>query len=486
MGVKALAGRLGIVSVMFVIVTYIIYLRFPLSLSRNLRSNFSVTSIIAVHTLSDERLNKQRKSSNPSRAGVKSFSDSKSRYVDYETLVPQCDNILINMTQGQWIKRVKIVKYKDHTNQWVQQELILEEELHHFWVKRGIQTRFWRPDRRCGYKNFEQKPPNSTWPQVGSWCNARGKQPCCTDVFNGYCARPSKKTCECPSCVDLRKYIYADVSDWLVTDKRCQWRNYTAAQACDVIERSQINSIHFVGDSFSRNMFRAFAMLITNDTVSGAWHKNTSDLVKGLCTERHQFFWKECRDTLYNISEMYHLGKLCGNRGYANFKATMHPFYNLRFSAQFYDLVVRNLGVPGSLIIVSIGFHVGCLSEREINYYLGPAVNAIEQFYGRPLKQVDPKRLSGRWPQIILSLPLTIGLLKPTAYLNLQNEYKCRKYSRDMAQYAEMHDIRVLDFHPLTTLVQSFDGTHHGLAVNLMKNQILLNFIATLDHGLYV
>lgn len=281
-------------------------------------------------------------------------------------------------------------------------------------------------------------------------------------------------------CVDLRTYKYADVSEWIVADTRCKWNKYTASEICQVIEHSPFSDIHFVGDSFMRNMFRTFSMMVTNDFDHGAVNISTSLPIRKLCTKMQQYFWKECRKTLYDLSKTFDPKKLCGGRGYLNFSAVSEPFYNTKFRNNFLNLVKSKINVPGSLIVVSVGFHMQCESSNAIKNFLDPAIQAISQHYGSPPDAVDPRELSGRWPQIVLCLPLSIGLLKPPTFLTIQNDVKCDAYCSEMKAYSRMHDIRVLDFRELTKLVYSFDGTHHGINVNRMKNLILLNYIASI------
>jgi len=49
-----------------------------------------------------------------------------------------------------------------------------------------------------------------------------------------------------------------------------------------------------------------------------------------------------------------------------------------------------------------------------------------------------------------------------------------------MEQYLKQYNIPILDFRKVTKGVHSYDGTHYGSGVNMMKVQILLNYLATL------
>lgn len=231
-----------------------------------------------------------------------------------------------------------------------------------------------------------------------------------------------------------------------------------------------------------RNMFRTFLMLVTGDPVRGAWATSMSTEIRQKCSEMQQFFWKECRQNVVDMSKLVVINSLCAGRGEAKFRAVMEPYYSIKFRNDFLNLTARLIGKPGSVIILSIGFHMQCSFHIAISQYLGPAVNEIEKFYGGPPESMEEENWTpSRWPHIIFALPLTIGLLKPTQFLKLQNEMRCGVFSAQMKEYGAKHGITMLDFRPLTSMVHSFDGTHHGINVNLMKNQIMLNFIASLN-----
>lgn len=67
---------------------------------------------------------------------------------------PECDNVLNNITKGRWVRKIHMPRYKNQTQLLLKEEERLESELRIFWVKRGIQTAFWRQDFRCGYYKY--------------------------------------------------------------------------------------------------------------------------------------------------------------------------------------------------------------------------------------------------------------------------------------------------------------------------------------------
>lgn len=67
------------------------------------------------------------------------------------------------------------------------------------------------------------------------------------------------------------------------------------------------------------------------------------------------------------------------------------------------------------------------------------------------------------------------GLLKSPDHFFLQNNRKINVFCKEIKIYLKSVDIPVFDFRGIAKNVHSFDGTHYGIGVNIMKNQIFLN-----------
>lgn len=61
--------------------------------------------------------------------------------------LPQCENLLNNLTIGKWVKDPTVPEKLR-----LKEERAFRQELSDFWNEKGIQTRLWRPDLKCGYK----------------------------------------------------------------------------------------------------------------------------------------------------------------------------------------------------------------------------------------------------------------------------------------------------------------------------------------------
>ncbi|XP_076818557.1 uncharacterized protein LOC143464584 isoform X2 [Clavelina lepadiformis] len=374
------------------------------------------------------------------------------------------DNILLNLTSGTWV----VDKHNES------RDLFFNDILLNYRRRRGILQEPVRMDGFCGYKHLSKKPVNSTWKDVGSLCDACGGKPCCSNQQGGVCVSTSKKfECKCKSCIDMRFYKHAELSAWELDDPRCWWRNYSAIEACHVIEQSPFNDIYYVGDSFMRNMFMTTLMLLVGDPVRGAWPKKMTEEAKHLCMSCQMYKLPICRKIISDMNDVADPGSLCGGKS-PSFNHKVLTYYSNDYKDEFINLVNTLAGKNGTLIMLGVGYHMSCLAKPVIDNFLNPALSAIGHYY-------TSNKLTGpRWPRIFFVLPMPTGLLKPPQHLDMQNDVKMRQLAIEITKYCKERDIPVFDFRALGKHVHSFDGTHYGLGVNLMKIQILINYLDSL------
>ncbi|XP_077973097.1 uncharacterized protein LOC120338065 isoform X1 [Styela clava] len=385
-----------------------------------------------------------------------------------------CENILYNLSNGQWVKKI----YSFNKNEQEYEKLLNEEQkldsyLAEFRIKRGIHTRLWRYDNKCGFNNVQSKPEGNAWAApAGSWCDAKSEKPCCSDIYDGQCGN----ICDCSSCVDTRKIYHAEISDWIPFDSSCRRRNYTAAQACEVVNR--FSQIYFVGDSFVRKMSRGFILTLRSDPTYGFLLERYDDKFKELCVGVDQFYWTECRTGGGNILDMLvDKTPFCGPRTPL---ISINEYINHASANDFLSLVKKLAGKVGSVILLGQGGHDGCKSKVTINKFLSAAIDYLEDYYKNSDKintQFGNFIKVRRWPHIIFMYPDSNGILKPKAYHAANGNIVCKQFSKEMKVYCDAHNIPVLDFYSLTSGVHSYDGAHHGLGANIMKVQLLLNYL---------
>jgi len=125
--------------------------------------------------------------------------------------LPNCINILENLSKGRWL-RAKEYNYD------------LEHELNdihsRYRIKVGIPPMPWRNDDKCGYNVLMQKISRE-WPQTGTFCNPRGPNPCCTNLFKGKCVPvTSTMKCDCATCIDTSQYTDALLAEWITHENK--------------------------------------------------------------------------------------------------------------------------------------------------------------------------------------------------------------------------------------------------------------------------
>nr|XP_039261946.1 uncharacterized protein LOC120338079 [Styela clava] len=388
---------------------------------------------------------------------------------------PFCENILYNLSNGQWVKKIdSFNKNEIEYKKLLKEERELDYFLTEFRINRGIHTRLWRDDYKCGFNNVQTKPRGNAWAApAGSWCDSKSNKPCCSDIDDGQCG----SICDCPNCVDTRKIYHAEISDWIPFDSACRRRNYTAAQACKVVNR--FSQIYFVGDSFVGKMARGFVLTLRSDLMNGCLVTRYDEKLTKLCVGVDQFYWTEC-----SLGEGEILKNLVNKTPFCGKDTPLvniNGYYNHESANRFLNLVKSLTGKVGSVLLVGQGGHDGCKSEVTMKTFLSPVIQHLDDFYKKfdntTAKHSNKFNNIYRWPHIIFMYPDSNGILKPKAYHAASGDVVCKKFSREMKVYCDAHNIPVLDFSSLTSGVHSYDGTHHGLGVNIMKVQILLNYL---------
>ena len=75
------------------------------------------------------------------------------------------------------------------------------------------------------------------------------------------------------------------------------------------------------------------------------------------------------------------------------------------------------------------------------------------------------------------------GPNKPEKYKLLQGNPVVREYNAKVTQLCREHNFPVLEFFNVTRNTHTWDGQHFGMTGNVLKVQILLNWLSTLNAG---
>ena len=365
----------------------------------------------------------------------------------------RCRNVLLQMRQGSWRKRSDISE-RDNIQRNEQDSMIREA--------RGLPRKLHRTDNHCGTK-FPLSAPGFGY-TVPSLCNATGSSPCCSEAL-GLCGA-SQQHCSCgKDCTDFRKILSAEQCDW-VPSSGCHMRNFTSETACKLMSE-RISSLVLIGDSLMRHFHNALMILFTNDPLEGALRADLDNETRTLCAGEMQFVdsgKSNCHGkTTQKISDLAK-EKFC--RGSYDFDYYFNEAYSLQYSKRALAEVKQRLKIKNSVIVMGVGLHMDFNAEVIMAKYVEPMLHLREKEGGNTT-----------WPQLIWVTVHAHGSLKPLAFRSSQGNDKVAQFNDKMRQYLEPRGVKVFDTFDLTRGIHSYDGTHYGVGVNMLKAQLLMNFL---------
>ncbi|CAG5114981.1 unnamed protein product, partial [Candidula unifasciata] len=314
-----------------------------------------------------------------------------------------------------------------------------------------IPASYQRADGKCGDVAYERSPqyPHMWFKSI---CNPKGDTPCC---HTNRCINVSETDCRCPTCYDERQSIHAEYAQWKPEDDRCMVKNFTSVEACSLLNGT---TLHFVGDSFIRHVFAAMVILLTNNP-EGAIKASSPQKVRDHCQGMHQITWSECRDYLdMNRS-------LCGGTVKVKIKNNTDVGHTKRLP----DLVSSDF--PKSHILKAENLDISNSSRVRRKADTGNSPLPITS-QTSPRTTVDNKP----WPRLLWIGAHSPGLLKSSKFSE-QTAAGVQSFNKNV--YKVLNDFKVpyLDTFEMTKGVVSFDGTHYGYGINMLKANMVLTYI---------
>ena len=66
----------------------------------------------------------------------------------------RCDNLLFNLVEGRWVHWTELEKdiTSEEYRRKIEEEKRFDDHMNEFRIKRGIHTKLWRDDLKCGLK----------------------------------------------------------------------------------------------------------------------------------------------------------------------------------------------------------------------------------------------------------------------------------------------------------------------------------------------
>ncbi|EDO49097.1 predicted protein [Nematostella vectensis] len=321
---------------------------------------------------------------------------------------------------------------------------------------RGAPVKLSRDDGRCGPENIIKTSP-VFGPAIPAVCEPNSPAPCCNEV-TGMCGI-GKANCTCESCTDFRKVISAELYDWVPQNETCKLKNYTREVDCRVVSE-RLDSLVLIGDSLMRHFSNSLLTLFTNDPESGALLNGSEG-----CHGERQFVdsgRSRCHDrTIKERADVVPKTKFC--QGVPYFQYKYNASYNLEYRHGPVELVNKSiLSNSRTAFFVDVGLQDGLVTKQYQDSYIEPVLNLIGD---------------REWPKFIWVTTHSPSFIKPVAYRSWQGKKKIITYNAAMKEYFKAKRIPVFDVFPMTEGVNSYDGTHYGAGLNMMKSQTLINYI---------
>lgn len=362
----------------------------------------------------------------------------------------RCVDIMREMRNGKWRPRRDLQSGDEQHRR--EQDIRIRK-------LRGLPTILHRDDMRCG--NMFVLDSSAFGRNIPALCDPRSRAPCCNHEF-GLCGS-GHESCLCHRCVDFTKIVAAELNEF-VPSSGCKFQNFTSKQACQLLSK-RVSSLSLIGDSLARHFHNALLILFTDDKETGSLIKDIDKSDKESCSGEMQFVdggKAICHGkTAQNILQLPS-GKFC--QGQHKFLYSFHEFYNLAQAGLALNEVRANLHKKNSVVAIGVGYHLGLNADKVLNGYLKPILQLKEQE-------------RSHWPLIVWLTTHAHGSLKPVQYLPAQSNDAISRFNKDMRAFLEPLGIPVFDTFNLTLGVHSYDGTHYGVGVNMIKAQLFLNFL---------
>ncbi|XP_046574707.1 uncharacterized protein LOC124282730 isoform X1 [Haliotis rubra] len=342
------------------------------------------------------------------------------------------------MMRGRWRKRTLTAQERVNIDTFLKS------------VRYRVPKPMQRRDGKCGNVAYENVY------YIRALCNPEGATPCC---YVNRCRNKSPNGCKCPNCYDLRNEIHAEYSTWEPQDSRCQVKNFTAQQACDLLQGLTISA---TGNSFMRHLYTALLLLLNNYDSKRVFRAGKPGVSDISCDGIYAFSGKACQSRL-----ILRTATLCN--GTLNVELSAIP--RASEAKQFHEKFRLFLHRKNTVILVGIGIHDHFNFDLVFNEYIYPVIDMI-------------RKRKASWPKLIWFATHKFGIMKSPKMPKQENSHVAAFNKRMSAALGKYH-IPIFDTYNLTSGVMSMDGTHFGIGVNSMKVQMLLNYLLELKSKLY-
>ena len=245
----------------------------------------------------------------------------------------------------------------------------------------------------------------------------------------------------------------------------CPIENYFRNTTCDFLYK-HFSSITFVGDSIMRQFFGGLLIHLTDDRLYGTLVSSLNQQVFTECKGELQFMEKY----LCRVSFASEWADIKNNQKYCQFskqkpKSQYKGFYNIEYLQNGITDIESILLESKPLLVVGIGLHENLDSSRVIERYLKPLLNLVKK----------NKNATLIW---VASPPPTD--MKPADYLRPRTSVHVKQYNNAMELFCQENNISFFNTFEMNRGVYSYDGTHYGTELNLVKFRIFIKYLVML------
>lgn len=280
----------------------------------------------------------------------------------------------------------------------------------------------------------------------------------------------------------------------------CDFHWYSTEEICTIISR--FSHIFIIGDSLQRMMVTALNILLRQDIGLGGigeWGFEpaavaTNESVNALsdCMCEHQFNRHECSQTpvrTYSDALRYsdpHNAPACGaiaSESGDPFDISYHEMQ--RYPATEADIegmlsAVKSKEQPGK----PMAFIMHHTFWNDVNVTATVAwIDQLTQQLIDSLPYLPRPELSTFYPPGTKGFPRLFvtanaaGVMKNNLYLETQNSNALARFEQSMKQHLVFRQIEMLGMYNMSVQTTSSDGTHANMRTNLLKAQMVLNWL---------
>ena len=272
------------------------------------------------------------------------------------------------------------------------------------------------------------------------------------------------------SCNNSSDFLRAHLLGLPIPTIQCgRHTTYIAQEACDIA--SNYNQILLFGDSLCRHVAMALLSILRGNLHTGAT-KEWEVPPESKCFGEMQYTEYECRR--YCLVNSFRLAgsenasrAFCpGRRVYTRFLEwwqikDLQTFFGTADENEY--LRLDRIEPYSAIIIYPPGLHADMRNPGHmLSNYVQPIVDAAQRV---PSTVVVIIGIHSMAPNM------------PPQYAARQSEEVIVPFNRALQQYAEARGLGYLDTYNLTKGSFSSDGVHYGAEANLLKAQLLLNYL---------